>query len=43
MVTTWKCRMPTVTTWLHPGRLQARLAAMASSNGRNPEDKYADD
>jgi hypothetical protein len=35
--------MPTVTIWLHPGHLQARLAAMASSSGRNPEDEYADD
>ena len=32
-----------VITWLHPGHVQARLAAMASSSGRNPEDEYADD
>jgi hypothetical protein len=32
-----------VITWLHPGPAQARLAAMASSSGRNPEDEYADD
>ena len=34
---------PAVTTWLHPGHLQARLAAMAFSSDRNPEDEYADD
>ena len=28
---------------MRPGRLQARLAAMTSSIGSNPEDEYADD
>jgi Cupin domain len=36
-------KRPAVTTWLHRGHRRARLAAMASSSDRNPEDEYADD
>jgi hypothetical protein len=34
---------PIVTTYLRPGHLRARLAAMTSSTDSNPEDEYADD
>ena len=33
----------TMTICLRPGHRHARLTAMASSTGSNPEDEYADD